>query len=374
MKILYFSDHVSDHNRRFLKKISEAGLECWFLDPTADSLPGDWLPKAVHWVRIRKKLGRGLQPSQFAEFLPEFQDCVREIGPDLIHAGPTPTAGYVTALSGFHPWLLGTWGWDVLYQPEQGPEWRQATEFAVAKADAVYVDCEAARDRIRVFADIPDTRIVQFPMGIKRGTFGPDGDRPRPDEFAHEPGAYVFLSTRSWEPLYAVDVLLEAFRRAYSHNSCLRLLLLGSGSLEAQVREFVRVHKLDQVIQIPGRIGASETAKWFRAADVYISCARTDGTSVSLLEAMATGLPVVVTDIPSNREWVTNGQNGWLAASDSPQEFADRMLRAAQLTKERRKAISEQNQKLVADRADWDGNFPRLLKMYERLAALPVVP
>jgi len=373
MKVLYFSDNISDHNRRFMEKISEAGLECWFLDPTTESLPQGWLPKAVHWVRTGKKMERGCLPSRFAEFLPAFRECVRKIGPDLIHAGPTPTAGYVTALSGFHPWLLGTWGWDVLYQPEQGPEWRQATEFAVTKADAVYVDCGAARDRVREFADFPDSRIVQFPMGIKRGVFGPDGDSPRPDEFAHEPGTYVILSTRSWEPLYAVDILLEAFRLAYSHNSSLRLVLLGSGSLDAQVREFVRDHNLDQVIHTPGRIGAGETAKWFRAADVYVSCAKTDGTSVSLLEAMATGLPVVVTDIPSNREWVTNGQNGWLAASGSPEEFGDRMLRAARLTKERRKAIAEQNQKLVADRADWDGNFPRLLKMYERLAAMPVV-
>ena len=48
--------------------------------------------------------------------------------------------------------------------------------------------------------------------------------------------------------------------------------------------------------------------KWFRAADTYISCAQSDGTSVSLLEAMATGLPLIVTDIPSNREWVVEGR------------------------------------------------------------------
>ena len=372
MKVLYFSDNTSDHNRRFLQKILEAGLDCWFLDPTSDVMPEGWLPEGIHWVRTSKALKRGLPPSAFADFLPEFEECVRKISPDVIHAGPTPTAGYVTALSGFHPWLLGTWGWDVLYQPEQGAEWRKATELAIAKADAVYVDCDAARDGVRQFAEIPEVRIVQFPMGIKRGMFCPDGGGPPQDRFAREPGTCVFLSTRSWEPLYAVDMLLEAFRSAYNQNGSLRLILLGSGSQEPQVREFVRCHGLDRVIQTPGRIGASQTANWFRAADVYVSCSKTDGTSVSLLEAMATGLPVIVTDIASNREWVTNGQNGWLAVAGAPEEFADRMLQAAQLTSQRQQEISEQNQKLVADRADWDRNFPRLLTMYERLAARPV--
>jgi glycosyltransferase involved in cell wall biosynthesis len=373
MKVLYFSDNISDHNRRFLQKISDAGLDCWFLDPTTDALPVGWLPRGVRWVRTSKKLDRDVLPSRFAEFLPEFQKCVWETQPDLIHAGPTPTAGYVTALSGFHPWLLGTWGWDVLYQPEQGEEWRLATELAITKADAVYVDCDAARDLVREFAETLGTRIVQFPMGIARGLFGPEGDLPRQNGFARGSETCVFLSTRSWEPLYAVDVLLEAFRGAYNQDSSLRLVLLGSGSQEPWVREFVRTQGLGKVVRTPGRIGADEIPKWFRAVDAYISCAKTDGTSVSLLEAMATGLPVVVTDIPSNREWVTEGQNGWLAASGSPQEFADRILRAAQLTTKRREKISEQNQTLVTERADWDRNFPKLLQMYERLVASPVV-
>jgi glycosyltransferase involved in cell wall biosynthesis len=107
--------------------------------------------------------------------------------------------------------------------------------------------------------------------------------------------------------------------------------------------------------------------KWFRAADTYVSCTQSDGTSISLLEAMATGLPVVVTDIPSNREWVAEGQNGWLAPAGSAEEFANRLLRAARLKPEDRKLFSERNQRIVEERADWDRNFPKLLDMYQRL-------
>jgi glycosyltransferase involved in cell wall biosynthesis len=114
--------------------------------------------------------------------------------------------------------------------------------------------------------------------------------------------------------------------------------------------------------------------KWFRAADTYVSCTQSDGTSISLLEAMATGLPVVVSDIPSNREWVVEEQNGWLASPRSAEQFADRLLRAARLSPEQRRLFSERNRRIVDDRADWDRNFPKLLEMYERLTGKSIGP
>jgi glycosyltransferase involved in cell wall biosynthesis len=126
------------------------------------------------------------------------------------------------------------------------------------------------------------------------------------------------------------------------------------------------------VIRTLGPYVKEDMPKWFRAADTYVSCAQSDGTSVSLLEAMATGLPAVVTDIPSNREWVLDGRNGWLAAARSTGEFADRLLRAARLSPKQRRLFSKRSQRMVEERADWDRNFPRLLEMYERLTGMSI--
>ena len=74
-----------------------------------------------------------------------------------------------------------------------------------------------------------------------------------------------------------------------------------------------------------------------------------------------------LTDLLSNREWITEGQNGWLAPVGSAERFAERMLRAANLSIEEKEAISRRNQQIVCQRADWDRNFPALMDMYERL-------
>jgi glycosyltransferase involved in cell wall biosynthesis len=370
MRVLYFSDNLADHNRRFLDKLVECGIEVWFLEPTTDHLPDSWLPEGVHWIQAVQKLRPHAGPAEFAQFVPELKHWLREIRPDLVHAGPTDTCGFVTALSEFHPWLLMSWGSDILYSADHDEERRRATVFALSSADGFFCDCDAVRVRARELASVPDARTVQLPWGIRAGSFSRNGECPDRSAFSREPGTRVLLSTRSWEPLYGIDVLLGAFRESHSINPSLRLLLLGNGSGAADVRQFVSDHGLNDVIHLPGQIRQQDMAKWFRAADIYVSCTRSDGTSVSLLQAMATGLPVVVSDLPANREWVENEHNGWLAPVNSVDGFATQILRAAALGPLEVKAIAERNQNKIEGRADWDRNFPKLLKMYDQLTAL----
>jgi len=66
---------------------------------------------------------------------------------------------------------------------------------------------------------------------------------------------------------------------------------------------------------------------------------------------------------------VAEPDNGWLARSGSAEAVAEKMLLVAELTPQEREKISECNRRIVAERADWDKNFPRLLEMYKRLVA-----
>lgn len=369
MRILYFSDNTSGHNQRFLRKLAASQNEVRFCDFTTATLPANWLPAGIRPYMLPKTLPRSSAPTEVVALLPEIRKMIAEIKPDLIHAGPVQTCGYLAALAEFHPILLTSWGSDLLLYPERGEDWRKATQAAVEAADGLFVDSDSVQHAARSFGEIPDERVVMFPWGIEAGRFGPEGARPGETEFHREPGTCVFLCTRTWEPLYGMGTLMEAFRQAFERNKSLRLLLIGGGSQAEYIYNFIRQHGLDQVVTIAGPFDGHHLPQWFRGADGYISCAKGDGTSISLLEAMATGLPVIVTDIPSNREWITPGVNGWVAGDAGA--FAEAMLRVATLSLQEREAISEKNRKAVAERADWDRNFPKLLAMYEYLRAHP---
>jgi glycosyltransferase involved in cell wall biosynthesis len=369
MRILYFSDNLSGHNHRFLRKLAACEHEVWFCDFVTTSLPEKWLPVGIHPYCLNTTLPRSSGPKEIVSLLPELRKMVAEIKPDLIHAGPVQTCGYLVALAEFHPMLLTSWGSDILLFSSRDASWREATQVALRGADGLFVDSQWVLNSARKFGEMPDDRVVIFPWGIEPGRFSPSGSRLADAEYHREPGTCVLLCTRSWEPLYRMDMLLEAFLSAYRKNSQLRMVLIGGGSQEEFIREFIRKNGLEDAISIPGQLEGKHLPRWFRAADGYISCAISDGTSISLLEAMATGLPVIVTDIPSNREWVTDGMNGWLA--NDTEGFAQAMGRVASLSAAERSAVSTENQKIVENRANWDKNFPKLLAAYEYLLAHP---
>jgi L-malate glycosyltransferase len=365
VRILYLTDNNSVHNQRFLEKLVSAGHEMWSWNLTAAQK--NRVPHGVQSVHSTKIIDSGAPPHQYRELLPQLQSVLRELRPALVHAGPIQSCGYLAALADFHPLLLMSWGSDLLLYSQRNSEWEKATELALRKTDAFFCDCASVRQAAKRFRVFSESQIVQFPWGVKRGAFSPVGELPPPELFTPEAGKTTFIYTRSWDPLYGTDVLLDAFLIARRSNPSVRLLLLGSGSQAESIRAFVESCGLSDAIFLLGPQPEEKLPMWFRAADAYVSCAKSDGTSISLLEAMATGLPVVVTDIPSNREWVTESENGWLAPAGTPNAVAERMLRVASLTSQERKTISENNQRVVADRADWDRNFPRLLYMYERL-------
>jgi glycosyltransferase involved in cell wall biosynthesis len=83
---------------------------------------------------------------------------------------------------------------------------------------------------------------------------------------------------------------------------------------------------------------------------------------------MATGLPVIVTDRPSNREWVEEGINGRLTRYGDAVCLSDALLEMARLDATRRAEIARRNRAVIEARADWKRNIAKLLGAYERIS------
>ena len=122
-------------------------------------------------------------------------------------------------------------------------------------------------------------------------------------------------------------------------------------------------------VQFTGYINQEELPRYYNEADVYISPSHVDGSSVSLMEAMACGLPCLVSDIPANKEWVTEGENGWLFPDGDADALAEVILRVAE-NRDTLDRIGTQARMVAEARADWPKNFQRLLEAYELTAKL----
>jgi L-malate glycosyltransferase len=301
--------------------------------------------------------------------MPDFATLLEQIRPDLIHAGPVQSCGFMAAMAGCHPLMVMSWGSDILVDADRDEMSRWVTRYTLSRSEMLVCDCQAVRAKVQQWVDYPDERVVQFPWGIDLHRFETG---PASGALRNRPGwkdGRIILSTRSWEPIYGIDILLKAFQQAHSENPNLRLVLMGDGSLAGSIHQFIREHHLDRVIYRPGMVSHAELPEYFRATDLYVTCSYSDGTSISLLEALASGLPVVVTDAPGNREWVVPGENGWLASPGSADAFARAMLHAAGLGAGERLRIARNNRQVAEERANWDANVARLLDAYDRMEA-----
>lgn len=369
MRLLYFSRDYTTHDYRFLSKLGESDLEVFYLRLEDDHIEYENrpIPQGINNIDWQGgiKPTRGIE--DWLELLPGYESVLSEIQPDIVHAGPVQSCGYLTALTDFHPFVMASWGSDILIDSDRDEKWRKVTYYSLDRSDMLLCDCQAVRNKTQQLISYSDDQIIQFPWGIDLQKFNKrDGNSALREELGWQKN-FVILSTRSWEKIYGIDVLLKSFFLSLRQNSNLRLILLGDGSLQPDIKKFIGKHNLNDCILMPGIIPQELLPAYYRASDLYMSCTMSDGTSISLLEALATGLPVSVSDTPGNREWIEPNSNGWLSTSIDPKAFSDSILLAVNLSAADRDQISQKNQQLAIDRANWDKNFDKLLTAYDQL-------
>jgi glycosyltransferase involved in cell wall biosynthesis len=281
---------------------------------------------------------------------------IKQVKPDLIHAGPIQRSAFLVALTGFRPLVSMSWGYDLLHDVNINAFWRWATLYTLHHSAAMLGDCDTIR-HLAVSYGIPNNRIVTFPWGVDLHHFNVASSEHS------NLSTFSLLSTRGFESIYGIDVLARAFVIAARKRPELHLTMLGNGSQASAIRQTFLVGAVYDRVHFPGQVTYADLPSHYQKADLYISASRSDGTSISLLEAFACGTPAIVSDIPGNQEWVTPGEIGWLFPDGNAEALASEILNAF----EQRQILPEMGhkaRKLAESRADWEKNFPELEKAY----------
>ncbi len=338
MRVLYASRGYTPHDRRFLLALTAAGHTAGLLRTEDAPLDPGCLPDGVV----------GLTGS--------IESALREFEPDVTHAGPVPTTAYLAAKAKARPLIAVSWGSDLLDLAEDR---RADAKFALEFCDLFLCDSGEVAAAAQKLSGIPPGRTVQFPWGVELSRFRPAPARP---------AVMHFISTRAWEPGYGIETVLTAFAGARQSENQLCLTLFGGGSLASRIRKFLVKNNLTQAVEMHGRVAEADLPIYLTAADVYVSAAPVDGSSISLLEALASGLPVIATDRPSNREWITPGVNGWLAPPGDVRAFSEAMIEAAQASLSQREKMRAANLNLARTRADWTRHAATYLHAIDSVA------
>jgi glycosyltransferase involved in cell wall biosynthesis len=185
----------------------------------------------------------------------------------------------------------------------------------VAVADKV-------RATIQQLYGYPDPPLI--PNGIPTDEYAPNPDTRAQWRQAHgiEPRATVLTHIGRFAVQKNHALLVEAFAQVRS-DAPLYLLLVGGGELENAVREQVAALGLQERVRFLGV--RADVADILRASDVFVLSSRVEGNPMSVMEAMAAGLPVVSTAVGGVPELVREGVTGLLVPSEDAGALAQAM-------------------------------------------------
>ncbi len=362
-RVLYFSRDLTTHDFRFLSSLAKTEMDVYYLrlEKKNTSLNEKSLPENVT-VLPGLSGYENYESVNFTLMMDRLRKIIYQVNPDIIHAGPIQSCGFLSALTGFSPLITMSWGSDILVDSEKDYLWRWVTEFTLNKTSVFLGDCEAVKMKAIRFG-FSENRIVLFPWGIDLHHYQPGNNL----QFRNKLGwadKFVLLSLRSWEKIYGVEIVAKAFVSAAKSEPDLRLILLGNGSQEIEIKKIFEEAGMIDRVYIGGNVAQKNLPDYYRTADLYLSASYSDGSSVSLMEALACGLPVLVSNIPGNQEWIDQGKNGWLFETGNVEILKNTILEIVN-KKNQLPLIGQEARKTAKKKANWEENFQKLLDVYQ---------
>jgi glycosyltransferase involved in cell wall biosynthesis len=162
------------------------------------------------------------------------------------------------------------------------------------------------------------SQVISNGVDLDRYSPGQPDERLRA-QYGLNSGRPLILSVGRLSPEKRVDVLLEAAARL-TQNA--QLAIAGTGPCDAFLRETVNRLRLSTRVRFLGHVPSHDLPGLYRLADVYAIASEAELQSLSTMEAMATGLPVVAVDAYALSELVRDGRNGFLATPGRGGEMA----------------------------------------------------
>lgn len=254
---------------------------------------------------------------------------------------------------------------DVMVTAAESSEMLLRLATLVRTLDCVVTDNYATENALISLGAKPES-ILRIPWGPEAETDLPPLTR---DEVAWPKDRHIILYPRSLEPHYDPEVFVDALARVVKDKPEVLAVFVETGSLVQAIRTRIARAGLEGNVHFEPLRPAQEFRSMMPSADLVVVTPRTDGTSVTVLDAMAVGIPVVSSLTAGSAEWVIDGVTGWTFPVGDAEALAHTITRALDADDAVRSAIVSHAKELVTQKAGWDSSAGRLREVIHRLIA-----
>ena len=317
----------------------------------------------IHKVGIHKKHLHFWRRIEVIEWLVKagfhYRRLLKKNNYDLAHAFfGFPTGWLCYRNAGRLPYIISLRGSDVPGQHARlqldykilAPAFRAIWK----KASALVACSEGLKERALLF--MPSVSIDVIPNGVEL-------DRFFPAETSEKPEVLRLLTVGRLSVTKRIEMLIDAVEILHRTACKIRLTIVGGGKTEQQLRKIATERELRDVIKFTGRIDSKKMPEVYRQNDIFISASMQEGMSNAMLEANASGLPIVTTRCEGLAELIDG--NGLIIEQDSIEEIAKAVKRLAddpEFYKQMSVAARKQ-----AEKFDWANVAQSYLEQYRKI-------
>jgi glycosyltransferase involved in cell wall biosynthesis len=344
------------HTQRWAKYFAERGHEVHIISFEQPDVELSGIN--IHIVKTNKKYLYISFP--YKSF--QFRRIINDIKPDIVHAHYVTKYGVIGALTGLHPFVVSAWGSDVLINPKESIILKKAVKFAFKKADLITCDAEHMIEEL--------VSIGTNPKKITLSYFGTDIQKFNPEQKSEKLGEKLgvlnsptIISIRNLTPIYNVESLIKAIPIVLKEVPEAKFVIAGRGSQEEKLEQLAKSLGVSDSIRFVGFIAQEELPEYLASADIYVSTSLSDaGLAASTAEAMACGLPVVITDFGDNSKWVEDGVNGFIVPLKAPKALAEKIIYLLE-NEDIRREFGMRNKKIIEER----NNYYKVMEKMENI-------
>jgi glycosyltransferase involved in cell wall biosynthesis len=171
----------------------------------------------------------------------------------------------------------------------------------------------------------------------------------------------LLITSSRLVPKNGVDIVIEALAILPAR---VKFAVAGDGPEESRLRELVLEKGLDGRVTFLGEVSQRDLPEYLLSADIFIRTSRSEGQGISFIEAMASGLPTIGTDVGGIPDFLTEGETGFVCRPESPQSAAEAILRV-QEDPTKTQEIVGRARALVSNHYDWDAVAARMSNLFK---------
>lgn len=342
MRLCFFADASNVHTKRWARYFAGKGYDVHIITPIV-SVGEDISDITIHKIPYFHSLDTIILNICYIKYL------LRVIKPDILHGIFLSNCAFYASLLGFQPFVSTALGSDVLVAPKKLIRRYWQVKYVLRHSSVITVDAEILKYEL-IRMGFSEEKIEMILFGVESSVLSTKKRKQ----------SLKILSCRNLNPLYNIDIIIKAFA------SIKKDLKEGCLTIVGDISKFPKIFIDDPKIEYQQPMEHRDLMQFMADFEIFVSVPSSDGSSVSLLEAMALGLFPIVTDLPANREWIKDGYNGFLVPPRNAYILGKKIIEAARNSRLRKEAALI-NHRIIKKKAIFEKNMEKLEKIYNSL-------